>query len=321
MCRWVSQNCAETCPGSGAMVHGDPHLVGLAGQKFDFTGQSNSWYALLSAWGTDHVNMRVTAPIVGLPVVTYITGISVQTEDYDGVGHSIVVFVSDHSVLDSRCPADGQPCLGDGALTVLLDGVSVTTPGEKKLGPGVSFAAANIPGECRPFGFERYWQQKVREAELLAIEARRRLSAAPTMDRWIADDPSATNPPECKEYVSNALEHDGLFTHQSEHASFQIITPNLTLRLNHGKLHQLPERDPTDTFDIPDHTTFQMNLGFMGIMHDDNMQGIIGETAVPTIDEHGNEIMSGLEAIRGRENDYKVIGPLGKEFEQRITGV
>ena len=307
--------------GTDAILHGDPHLVGLAGQKFDFTGQSNCWYALLSAWGTDHVNMRVTAPIADLPGVTYITGISIQTDDEDGVGHSIVLFVSNPSVLQTSCPVDGQPCIGEGALTVLVDGVRVTRPGQTDLGPGVSIAAANIPGECRPFGFEQYWQLKVREAELLAAQSRRRLSASPTMDRWIADDGSATNPAECKEYVSKAMKHGGIYTHQSDHVSFQIITPNLTLRLNHGKLHQLPERDPTDAFDIPDHTTFQMNIGFMGIKRDDTLQGIIGETSVPTIDQHGAKIMSGLEAIRGQEDDYRVHGPLGKAFEQLTTSV
>ena len=265
--------------------------------------------------------MRVTAPIADVPGVTYITGISVQSEDDDGVGHSIVIFVTDPNILDTSCPAGGGACIGDGALTVLLDDVRVSSPGQKDLGPGVSFAAANIPGECRPFGFERYWQQKVREAELLASESRWRLSAAPTMHRWIAEDASATNPTECKQYVANAAENDNLFTHQSDHVSFQLITPKLTLRLNHGKLHQLPERDPTGTFDIPDHTTYQMNLGFLGIDRDDTMQGIIGETSVPTIDEHGAKIVSGLEAIRGQEEDYKVVGELGKAFKQLLISV
>jgi len=121
--------------------------------------------------------------------------------------------------------------------------------------------------------------------------------------------------------VANAAENDNLFTHQSDHVSFQLITPKLTLRLNHGKLHQLPERDPTGTFDIPDHTTYQMNLGFLGIDRDDTMQGVIGETSVPTIDEHGAKIMSGLEAIRGQEEDYKVVGELGKAFKQLLISV
>eukprot|EP00904_Undaria_pinnatifida_P008994 jgi/Undpi1/5224/HiC_scaffold_2.g00506.m1 len=321
MCLWVAQNCPQACPNTVG-AHGDPHLVGLEGQKFDFTGQSNNWYALLSAWDMDHVNMRVTAPIADLPIVTYITGITVQTEDDDGVVHTIVIFVTNPNVLETSCTDNAQPCIGNGALTVLLDGVSMARPGEMELGPGVSVMAANIPGECRPFGFEKYWQRKIQEAKFVdPPSGRRRLTNVPSVDRWIAEDPAATNPAECKQYVSNAMEHDSLFAHQSDHVSFQLVTPRLTMRLNHGKLHQLPERDPTDTFDIPDHTTFQMNLGFMGMKGDDKMQGIIGETAVPTIDEHGAEITSGLKAIRGQEHDYKVDGPLGKTFNQIMTGV
>lgn len=82
--------------------------------------------------------MRVTAPTADLPGVTYITGISVKAEDNDGVRHSIVIFVNDPTVHDTSCPVGGPPCIGDGALTVLLDGVSVTTPGLNELGHDVS---------------------------------------------------------------------------------------------------------------------------------------------------------------------------------------
>lgn len=66
---------------------------------------------------------------------------------------------------------------------------------------------------------------------------------------------------ECKQYVQEAeSEEDGLFAHQSEHASFQILTPKGAVRLSHGRLHQLAMRDPTDQFDLPDHLTWQMNM-------------------------------------------------------------
>lgn len=58
----------------------------------------------------------------------------------------------------------------------------------------------------------------------------------------------------------------GLFAHQSEHATFQIVTPKATIRLTHGRLHQIAMRDPTDQFDLPDHLTWQMN---MGVDHND----------------------------------------------------
>lgn len=52
----------------------------------------------------------------------------------------------------------------------------------------------------------------------------------------------------------------GVFGHQSEHASFRIVTPKATIRLSHGRLHQIAMRDPTDRYDLPDHLTWQMNM-------------------------------------------------------------
>lgn len=61
--------------------------------------------------------------------------------------------------------------------------------------------------------------------------------------------------------ASAATKTDGLFAHQSEHATFQIVTPRATIRLSHGRLHQIAIRDPTDQFDLPEHVTWQMNVG------------------------------------------------------------
>ena len=77
-------------------------------------------------------------------------------------------------------------------------------------------------------------------------------------------EPTATNPAECAEYVAHAMadamadggssaiagndggvDEGGLFAHQPEHASFKIVTPAATIRLTHGKIHQVAMRDPT----------------------------------------------------------------------------
>jgi len=49
-------------------------------------------------------------------------------------------------------------------------------------------------------------------------------------------DPTAANMEECMEYVVRAeTQAGGVFAHQSEHASFQIVTPKAVLRLTHGR--------------------------------------------------------------------------------------
>eukprot|EP00904_Undaria_pinnatifida_P007888 jgi/Undpi1/4229/HiC_scaffold_16.g07595.m1 len=172
-------------------------------------------------------------------------------------------------------------------------------------------SVANIPGECRSFGFEQYWERKKLEAA-----QGRRLQENETMGDWILGDPTMTNVEECIEYVNDAMDGDTLFDHQSEHASFRIVTPTATIRLSHGRLHQVAMRDPTDKFDLPDQLTWQMNMAIDQYRLSYNAQGIVGETFVPTRDANGDMIMHGMDAIRGDEEDYHVVGPLGVDFAQ-----
>lgn len=183
-------------------------------------------------------------------------------------------------------------------------------------GDGVRVAAVNIPGECRPFGFEKDWLAKQQEQEAAAATTARTLREAVPMSEWLLRDDLRTNPVECKEYVKSAVETDTLFDYQSEHASFQVTTPLLSLRINHGKIHQLAMRDPTDTIDLPDHIAYQMNVAFDKVVLGDNPQGAIGETIHPVLDEDGQAITQGIKAIRGDEEDYRVACLLCSEFAE-----
>lgn len=279
-------------------------MTGFHGQKFDFTGKDGSWYSLVSDPPSMQVNMRITAPVPSVPAITYITGISIITTDVDGFDHSIVISVKEPHSLESACPTEISPCLADGSLNIVVDGeAALSAPGNVILAPGVEVTAVNIPGECRSFGFETYWERK----KLEYGQADRRMAEAGDIGEWILADPTATNMVECTEYVAlSMMQTNGLFDHQSEHASFKIVTPATIIRLSHGRLHQLPMRDPTDQFDLPDHLTWQMNIA---IDHADvslEAKGILGETVVPTLDSNGGIIMHGMESIRGNQEDCEL---------------
>ena len=132
-------------------------MTGFLGQKFDFTGDDGGWYCLVKD-DNMQVSMRVTTPVPSVPEITYITGLSVLTTDSDGSDHNIVVHVKDPHNLDSSCPEGVSPCLADGALAVVLDGKeTLLTPGTVNLGAAVEVSAANLPGACRSFGFDKVW--------------------------------------------------------------------------------------------------------------------------------------------------------------------
>lgn len=67
-------------------------------------------------------------------------------------------------------------------------------------------------------------------------------------------------------------------------------------------------RDPTDQFDLPDHLTWQMNMGVEHNNLSPTASGILGETFVPTRNAAGKPIMSGMEAIRGQQEDCELTG-------------
>lgn len=280
-------------------------MTGFLGQTFDFTGEDDSWYALVSDLPALHINMRVTSPVPSLPEITYITGLSLLTTDASGLDHNILISVVEPHNMNSCCPAGVSPCLAEGSLRVVADGNEVLlAPGIVTLAPDVAISAVNLPGACRSFGFEKYW--KLKQLEQTGKSRRLQDMQMQTMADWILGDVTATNIEECTEYVADtaaAGDDENLFAHESEHASFQIMLPTTTIRLSHGRLHQVAVRDPTGQFDLPDHLAWQMNLA---IEHSDlgvHATGVLGETQVPTLDANGTPIMHGMEAIRGAQED------------------
>lgn len=126
------------------------------------------------------------------------------------------------------------------------------------------------------------------------------------MGEWILDDPTVTNMDECTEYVARMVTDGsglGLLDHQSEHVSFKIATPKATIRVSHGRLHQTATRDPTDSFDLPDHVTWQMNVAINQNDVSLKANGVLGQTIVARLDADGAPIMEGMEAIRGVEQE------------------
>eukprot|EP00752_Nemacystus_decipiens_P014855 g13226.t1 len=314
-CCLVKKVC-EVPDTNDLLACGDPHMTGFRGQTFDFTGADGEWYCLISDLPSMHLNMRITTPVPSVPEITYITGLSVFTTDAEGFDHSIVIEVTNPHSLESACSAGVSPCLADGALSVFIDGSEeLVQPGTVSVAQGVTVSAVNLPGECRSFGFEKYWERKRLE---YAQATGRRLLVEQPMGEWVLGDPTATNLAECAEFVARATTvcKAGLFEHQSEHVSFQIVLPAATVRLSHGRLHQLSMRDPTDQFDLPEHTTWQMNIA---VDHNDvsrDATGVLGETLVPTLDDRGTPIMRGMGAIRGSQEDYRVEGALGIHFAE-----
>ncbi|MEP5375890.1 MAG: hypothetical protein ABJQ14_08880, partial [Hyphomicrobiales bacterium] len=137
-------------------------MVGMLGQKFDWSGEDKGWYSLVSDGEDFQLNVRVTAPMPeDFPDRQLVSAVSILSSG----GRSLVIEVKDPYTIDTAGCESGDDssllCLADGAFRFIVDGVEhrgLQTPSEAVELPGDRVvSSANLPAECRRFGGDRIW--------------------------------------------------------------------------------------------------------------------------------------------------------------------
>ncbi|CAN0093186.1 unnamed protein product [Ectocarpus fasciculatus] len=297
-------------------VCGDPHMVGLLGQKIAWYGEDNGWYCLLDD-SAFQINARVTAPLPEeFPNRQLLSGVSLLTAD----GHSLVIEVKNpYSIATKGCPS--HACLADGSLRILVDGhesESLQTPGEDIVLPGdVVVSSANLPVECRPFGGDRIWAAQ-RAAMDTAIDHRSLRGHTPFVD-WLLASETMVSPAWCAKFV-RGNGPAGMSEVQSNHAIFRIETPTVTIRVNIGINYQDSKTDGDGSVLIPELEFWQTDLAFEGLQTHGEAGGMLGDTSNFVYDNDGVPITRGMGALHAPVKNYRVSGPLGIDFEQQHKG-
>lgn len=216
-------------------MSGDPHMVGMQGQKFDWSGEDGGWYVLLSDADLE-VAVRLTAPLPEeFPDRQLMTGFSTKYGD----GHSIVIENKHPYTTETEdCPdALEGPCLSEHALKITVDGQEVldVATDRMSLPGGATMTAVNLPVQCQPYGGDVIWAKSFKE-----IATNRHLSVIyDTVDEWVARwSAKAAAPTWCDRFLAESGA-GGLLRHEGKHSVFKIDTPSLTVRLNHGTNHQV----------------------------------------------------------------------------------
>ena len=287
----------------------DPQMRGLRGQMIDWSGVDGSWYNLIKDDEVDlHINLRVTAPLPReFPDRQLITGVSVISE-----GHSLVVEIRNPYTVDTDgCPTGVSPCLADGGLRAIVDGLEddsiLRSLRHESVVEGIELSASNIPVECRQSGGDTIWTLTYEEM----LQGKRRRSTEETFENWVLRFESMAPPPWCARYVE---QHD-LAEVQSIYAVFKIVTATATVRVNIGTNYQGNGEKHWDGRALPNMEFWQMNVGIEGlVLEHESLTGLLGETARPVIDQNGEPVLHGYEALRGTVEDYLVDGPLGTDF-------
>lgn len=285
-------------------------MVGLLGQKIDWSGVDGGWYSLIKDDNADlSINVRLTAPLPEeFPHRQLVTGLAVMSE-----GRSLTIEVeSPYTVDTDGCPEGVSPCLANGGLRVVVDGQEddelLRFSRQVPVADGaISVSASNLPVECRQFGGDRIWARMYQEM----LEGRRQLVGGETLEDWILRFDHMAAPGWCAKYIA---END-LADLQSTHAIFKIETPTVTVRLNAGVNYQGDGQLDWNGSVLPDLEFWQMDIGMDGLdTENPALSGILGETARPVYDENGEKVMEGFDAFRGTVEDYRVSGALGVRF-------
>eukprot|EP00903_Cladosiphon_okamuranus_P020462 g18781.t1 len=285
-------------------------MMGLRGQKIDWSGVDGAWYSLIKDENVElNVNVRVTAPLPDdFPDRQLVTGLTVMSE-----GHSLTIEIENpYTINTDGCPEGVSPCLANGGLRMVVDGQQqdglLRFSRQAPVADGaISVSASNLPVECRQFGGDKIWARMYQEM----LEGRRQLDENESLEDWVLSFDNMAAPDWCTKYIS---END-LADLQSTHAIFKIDTPTVTVRLNAGVNYQGDGELDADGRVLPDLEFWQMDIGMVGLDVDNPaLSGILGETARPVYDEDGQKVMEGFAAFRGTVEDYRVSGALGVHF-------
>ena len=305
-------------------IFDDPHVTGLRGQRYDWSGEDGGWYAFLSTQDELQMNLRVTSHLPKtFPERQLVTGVALVTAG----GHTITLDIVDPLDLAPTCQSTtdagragsiSAPCLVNGGLRVTVDGREMQGAGESHFDGGIHITAVNLPLECQRFGDYLMWGELDEEQKL--IPARRNLRSAGSVTsifEWLLADSVMIAPPWCVKYLEELNgDVNALAGLQSNHAVVRIETPNLSLRVNVG-INSEEEQTLPDGRVVPTASFWQMDVRVENAEGIATAKGMLGETARPVHDKQtGKAVMSGLGVLRGDVEDYRVMHPLGTEFKQ-----
>eukprot|EP00752_Nemacystus_decipiens_P011582 g10286.t1 len=304
-------------------IWNDPHVSGLRGQRFDWSGEDGGWYAFLSTPDQLQMNLRVTSHLPEtFPERQLVTGVALVT---DG-GHTITVDIEDPLDLAPTCRGTADtttgsaPCLVNGGLRMIVDGhEEMRRAGEYHFDGDVDITAVNLPLECQRFGDYLMWGDLDEEQRLRSNSRGLRSAggAVTSIFEWLLEDTVMIAPPWCVKFLDELSgDMEALAGIESNHAVLRIETPNLSVRVNVG-INTEQEQTLQDGRVVPTASFWQMDVR---VEHAEGIaaaKGMLGETARPVRDHQtGKKVMSGLGVLRGDVEDYRVIHPLGTEFAQ-----
>eukprot|EP00546_Thalassionema_frauenfeldii_P021597 CAMPEP_0178897320 /NCGR_PEP_ID=MMETSP0786-20121207/1678_1 /TAXON_ID=186022 /ORGANISM="Thalassionema frauenfeldii, Strain CCMP 1798" /LENGTH=598 /DNA_ID=CAMNT_0020567851 /DNA_START=127 /DNA_END=1923 /DNA_ORIENTATION=- len=292
----VAPTPSPTCPDGGTNC--DPIILGIEGQVFKFDGMSETWYCNLAVpdasvhWNTYFHKFS------GCPTDedTFIAGAGISV-----AGEQIMVSIDDMDSFFPGCREGENVCLGDGSLSLLVNGMNINSPGEYPLRNGGSVIVHNTYAAC-----SRKWYD-FKESRRALRSAQSGGSRDFAIELLKSKEGTMIDPEECSEWIAERVAYKDLFEQQGGWSTIHIVTPHISMHMEYRQTRQV---------------CFSHNLDSWISKISSNLleyewKGILGETRYPKYAPNGKQILSDRNILlAGKfDSDYQVEGPFETEFE------
>eukprot|EP00592_Proboscia_alata_P010441 CAMPEP_0194363110 /NCGR_PEP_ID=MMETSP0174-20130528/11022_1 /TAXON_ID=216777 /ORGANISM="Proboscia alata, Strain PI-D3" /LENGTH=583 /DNA_ID=CAMNT_0039136449 /DNA_START=26 /DNA_END=1777 /DNA_ORIENTATION=+ len=296
---------------SDAAVNVDPLFIGLKGQVFKFDGRDEGWYANVASKSLQW-NLRFgeydSCPKNEDMFVTGSAMVFFRQDTYGNkqVAHSIVVKVVDEDKMLPECQSN--PCLGNGRLMIIVDGIEISLPGDYPLGNvGGRIIAHNTFAAC-----SRKWYDYETDFDLTtgALRTERKLEAHVPTDYIFQSRGEMVDSEQCDGWLKDRVENDDLFAQGGHWATVYIKTPLVSFHIEYRQASGDKEGCAFNSLDawISDASSE---------LEAERWKGVLGETRYPKFYSDGEQIVNDRTILLAglNDEDYEVDEPLGTTFK------
>jgi len=332
-------------------VNGDPLIMGLHHQAFNFDGKSDSWYANVA---TDEMqwnmkfhdfydcprddSMYVTAMAISVNKTT-------GTDFANGESHNIMISIKNESEVFPGCPPPADPgdpvCLGEGSLQVIVDGTVYDEAGDHRISNNLRIVSHNTYDACSRKWYDYDKGIHLREDEggifrrLLGNRQRKLFSTKDPMDFVRNARQYMVAPHLCTDWIERRTRDNNLFEQLGGWSTIYIETPVVSFQVEYRQIRKdksgvgggtgLPQ--DMEVHGLPVYGTQKKCISHVldawlthanPKMRGERWDGILGETRTLRLNDEGYEVLENRDLLlMGSDVDYEVGSAFGRDFPAR----
>jgi len=329
-------------------VNGDPLIIGLQHQAFNFDGKSDAWYANIATtdmqWNMKFHKFDDCPRDDSMYVTAMAISVNKTTGNYgDGESHDILISIKDEDQVFPGCNNDSEPCLGFGSLQLTIDGIVYDKPDNYPISNNLRIVAHNTYAACSRKWFDYDKGIQLREHEegqgvvrrLFGNRKRKLFSTKKPMDFIKNARQYMVAPHMCEDWMMKRTLNGDLFQQMGGWSTIYIETPVVSFQVEYRQVRKrraangggtgLPQDMEILGIQVPgtekkciSHVLDAWLTHASPDMRRERWDGILGETRTLRLNDQGYEVLENRELLlMGSDVDYEVGSAFGRQFPAR----